>query len=261
MKHKKKFLIVISFLIFCLVCSLLNFSNAAGQTVIDISAQNEIEKGKTLVVTLPVTGDGDGVNGLQGTLKYDSTVLELVDKSTITGWTITGYNASTGVFLTEVSNVADESTFITDKKDLITFKFKVKENATSGNTQIDVTNIVASGASSLQNTSVSKTVNIVGTTNSNNNSNSNTENSSNNNTNNNYNNSNNSSNNSNNSSNSSNSSSTNYSSRKTNTDTSTTATKAIPYAGTEKLLLKCIIVLSILSIFFYLKFNKYKDVI
>ena len=255
MKTKKISIILISFL---LVCSLLNFSNAADKTIVDISTQNEIEPGKILIVTLPVTGDGDGVNGLQGTLKYDSNVLELVDKSTISGWTITGYNPSTGIFLAEVSNVADQSTFITNKKDLITFKFKVKDNATVGETKIDVTNMVASGANSLQNTSVSKTVNIVGATNSNSNSNSNTENSSNNNTNNNSSSNNNSSNNSN---NSSNSGSTNNSSNKANADKSTIATKAIPYAGKEDLLVKLMIVLGVLSIFFYIKFNKYKDVI
>ena len=274
-------------LVTLVICSVFTVVLAAERTTAEISAPNEVRVGNTLTVKIPVTGSGDGVNGLQGTLNYDRNVLELINQDTsVDGWYLSGYNDNTGIFLAEVRNVSDKDSFITDKKDLVTFEFRVKDDTEAATTEVSVKDIIASGSASIENTEVSKVIAIVGASGDTNTITNNTTNTTNTVTNNTTNTTNtivnnttnvivNNTTNTNTNSNKTNTN-TNTNSNKTNTNTNTNtkttnntantnkndvANKVIPKTGSESFAAKAVICSVIALVVFYIKYKKLEDVI
>ena len=186
MKRKK---IVITLLTILTVMALMiSKSFAAGSYSASLTPNNsKVTKGSEVKVTLKLSGisvDG-GINGVVGTLKFDTDILTLSKSEGLDNWTVT-YNEDNKKL------VIDSAEAITTDKDIATFTFKVKENTSATNAAIQLVSISAANSTlddpvkiSDISTNIGIGASIGGNTNNNNNTTSNdTQNETNNNTNN-----------------------------------------------------------------------------
>ena len=191
MKRKK---IVITLLTILTVMALMiSKSFAAGSYSASLTPNNsKVTKGSEVKVTLKLSGisvDG-GINGVVGTLKFDTDILTLSKSEGLDDWTVT-YNEDNKKL------VIDSAEAITTDKDIATFTFKVKENTSATNAAIQLVSISAANSTlddpvkiSDISTNIGIGASISGNTNNNNNNNNNnttsndTQNETNNNTNN-----------------------------------------------------------------------------
>lgn len=142
MKRKK---IVITLLTILTVMALMiSKSFAAGSYSASLTPNNsKVSKGSELKVTLKLSGisvDG-GINGVVGTLKFDTDILTLSksDVKGLDGWTVT-YNEDNKKL--EI----DSAEAITTDKEIATFTFKVKDNTTATNAAIQLVSISAANS-------------------------------------------------------------------------------------------------------------------
>lgn len=142
MKRKK---IVITLLTILTVMALMiSKSFAAGSYSASLTPNNsKVSKGSELKVTLKLSGinvDG-GINGVVGTLKFDTDILTLSksDVKGLDGWTVT-YNEDNKKL--EI----DSAEAITTDKEIATFTFKVKDNTTATNAAIRLVSISAANS-------------------------------------------------------------------------------------------------------------------
>ena len=176
MKRKK---IVITLLTILTVMALMiGKSFAAGSYSASLTPNNsKVTKGSEVKVTLKLSGisvDG-GINGVVGTLKFDTDILTLSksDVKGLDGWTVT-YNEENKKI--EI----DSAEAITTDKEIATFTFKVKENTSATNAAIQLVSISAANSTLDDPVKISdiSTNNGIGTSiggnNNNNNNNNNT---------------------------------------------------------------------------------------
>ena len=176
MKRKK---IVITLLTILTVMALMiGKSFAAGSYSASLTPNNsKVSKGSEVKVTLKLSGisvDG-GINGVVGTLKFDTDILTLSasDVKGLEGWTVT-YNEDNKKL--EI----DSAEAITSDKEIATFTFKVKDNTTATNAAIQLV-LISAANSTLDDpvtiSDISKNItigtSITGGNNNNNNNNSN----------------------------------------------------------------------------------------
>ena len=142
MKRKK---IVITLLTILTVMALMiSKSFAAGSYSASLTPNNsKVTKGSEVKVTLKLSGisvDG-GINGVVGTLKFDTDILTLSksDVKGLDGWTVT-YNEDNKKL--EI----DSAEAITTDKEIATFTFKVKDNTTATNAAIQLVSISAANS-------------------------------------------------------------------------------------------------------------------
>lgn len=142
MKRKK---IVITLLTILTVMALMiSKSFAAGSYSASLTPNNsKVTKGSEVKVTLKLSGisvDG-GINGVVGTLKFDTDILTLSksDVKGLDGWTVT-YNEENKKI--EI----DSAEAITTDKEIATFTFKVKENTSATNAAIQLVSISAANS-------------------------------------------------------------------------------------------------------------------
>lgn len=142
MKRKK---IVITLLTILTVMALMiSKSFAAGSYSASLTPNNsKVSKGSELKITLKLSGisvDG-GINGVVGTLKFDTDILTLSksDVKGLDGWTVT-YNEDNKKL--EI----DSAEAITTDKEIATFTFKVKDNTTATNAAIQLVSISAANS-------------------------------------------------------------------------------------------------------------------
>lgn len=142
MKRKK---IVITLLTILTVMALMiSKSFAAGSYSASLTPNNsKVTKGSEVKVTLKLSGisvDG-GINGVVGTLKFDTDILTLSksDVKGLDGWTVT-YNEDNKKL--EI----DSAEAITTDKDIATFTFKVKDNTSATNAAIQLVSISAANS-------------------------------------------------------------------------------------------------------------------
>ena len=176
MKRKK---IVITLLTILTVMALMiGKSFAAGSYSASLTPNNsKVSKGSEVKVTLKLSGisvDG-GINGVVGTLKFDTDILTLSasDVKGLEGWTVT-YNEDNKKL--EI----DSAEAITSDKEIATFTFKVKDNTTATNAAIQLVSISAANSTlddPVTISDISKNItigtSITGGNNNNNNNNSN----------------------------------------------------------------------------------------
>ena len=142
MKRKK---IVITLLTILTVMALMiSKSFAAGSYSASLTPNNsKVTKGSEVKVTLKLSGisvDG-GINGVVGTLKFDTDILTLSksDVKGLDGWTVT-YNEENKKI--EI----DSAEAITTDKEIATFTFKVKENTSATKAAIQLVSISAANS-------------------------------------------------------------------------------------------------------------------
>lgn len=177
MKRKK---IVITLLTILTVMALMiSKSFAAGSYSASLTPNNsKVTKGSEVKVTLKLSGisvDG-GINGVVGTLKFDTDILTLSksDVKGLDGWTVT-YNEENKKL--EI----DSAEAITTDKEIATFTFKVKDNTSATNAAIQLVSISAANSTlddpvkiSDISTNIGIGTSIGGNNNNNNNNNNNT---------------------------------------------------------------------------------------
>lgn len=177
MKRKK---IVITLLTILTVMALMiSKSFAAGSYSASLTPNNsKVTKGSEVKVTLKLSGisvDG-GINGVVGTLKFDTDILTLSksDVKGLDGWTVT-YNEENKKI--EI----DSAEAITTDKEIATFTFKVKDNTSATNAAIQLVSISAANSTlddpvkiSDISTNIGIGTSIGGNNNNNNNNNNNT---------------------------------------------------------------------------------------
>lgn len=142
-------------LMFLLIASVIPFSEvfADSNACVLLRANNTAKRGEMIYLSVILSGSNMNVSGLQGTLNYDSSVLDFKGYSIKQfGWSVSDYSPTTGVFLTEIKEVTNQSAIVTQSSEIVSIEFKVKDNATLGNTTITVKDIVASGTSLISNT-------------------------------------------------------------------------------------------------------------
>ena len=138
-------LLFTALLAFCVMCIPVKV-NAVGNAMMNIRMPNTAKSGESIKVTVSISNVTEGVSGIQGTLQYDTNVFEYVGNKVLKkGWSITGFNKNSGVFLGEVENIGDNSTYIKGNEDFAEFELKVKDSAPSGNTTVKISNIVLAG--------------------------------------------------------------------------------------------------------------------
>lgn len=188
MKRKK---IVITLLTILTVMALMiGKSFAAGSYSASLTPNNsKVSKGSEVKVTLKLSGISveGGINGVVGTLKFDTDILTLSESDVkgLNGWTVT-YNEDNKKL--EI----DSAEAITSDKEIATFTFKVKDNTTATNAAIQLVSISAANSTlddpvtiSDISTNITIGTSITGGNNNNNNNNNTPSNDTNNNTNNN----------------------------------------------------------------------------
>lgn len=176
MKRKK---IVITLLTILTVMALMiSKSFAAGSYSASLTPNNsKVTKGSEVKVTLKLSGisvDG-GINGVVGTLKFDTDILTLSksDVKGLDGWTVT-YNEENKKL--EI----DSAEAITTDKEIATFTFKVKDNTSATNAAIQLVSISAANSTlddPVKISDISTNIGIgtsIGGNNNNNNNNNNT---------------------------------------------------------------------------------------
>ena len=142
MKRKK---IVITLLTILTVMALMiSKSFAAGSYSASLTPNNsKVTKGSEVKVTLKLSGISVdvGINGVVGTLKFDTDILTLSksDVKGLDGWTVT-YNEENKKI--EI----DSAEAITTDKEIATFTFKVKENTSATNAAIQLVSISAANS-------------------------------------------------------------------------------------------------------------------
>lgn len=185
MKRKK---IVITLLTILTVMALMIGKSFAADSYSASLTPNstKVSKGSEVKVTLKISGIGvqGGINGIVGTLKFDTDILSLSssDVKGLNDWTAT-YNEENKKI--EIDNVNT----VTEDTEIATFTFKVKDSTTATNATIQLSSI--SGANSTLDdpveispisTNITIGTSITGGNNTNNNTSNNTNNNTSNNT-------------------------------------------------------------------------------
>lgn len=142
MKRKK---IVITLLtILTVMAVMIGKSFAAGSYSASLTPNNsKVSKGSEVKVTLKISGisvDG-GINGIVGTLKFDTDVLSLdqSDVKAMNKWSAT-YNADNKKIELDTAEAIKEDT------EIATLTFKVKENTSATNAAIQLVSISAANS-------------------------------------------------------------------------------------------------------------------
>ena len=124
----------------------------------DLSATKaELKPGDEVTLTLKVSdinmGD-DGINAVEGTIKYDTNVFEAITQSSITsesGWSTT-YNGETSNSLNGKFLAVNLSAGTKEDTKILTVKFKVKQDvAKTTQTQIDFVDVTSNDGVDLVN--------------------------------------------------------------------------------------------------------------
>ena len=142
MKRKKSVITLLTIL--TVMALMISKSFAAGSYSASLTPNNsKVTKGSEVKVTLKLSGisvDG-GINGVVGTLKFDTDILTLSksDVKGLDGWTVT-YNEENKKI--EI----DSAEAITTDKEIATFTFKVKENTSATNAAIQLVSISAANS-------------------------------------------------------------------------------------------------------------------
>ena len=137
----KKKILLTTILLFTLMCLVTNVNAASSFKAETKATTNTLKPGEEVTITLSVSDidmGTDGINVIEGKIKYDRDIfkeIELTDIQTYNGCTTT-YNdeesTSNGKFLS-----VNLSKGINDDNEIISVKFKVKENIKEKtNTQI-----------------------------------------------------------------------------------------------------------------------------
>ena len=127
-------------------------------------SERELNKGDTFVVTIGIVGTSTGVSGLQGIWNYNPDIFEYVERNMLFDkWRCTGWNENTGIFLTEIMDSSDSSSYVKDARSIISFTLKVKEDANipieGMDETLEVSNLVVSGAE-VEETAIRENVRI-----------------------------------------------------------------------------------------------------
>ena len=166
--QKKITTIIIIAIIIITALTIKNY--AVASTNVQLEVPTSGNSGDEITVIVKTNGSAEGLTGIQGTFNYDKDQLEYVSNTIIKdGWFVSGFNEETGIFLLEVYDITDESSFIYEETEVASFTFKVKDNATPENTVIGLEGIVAPGAEQVENTETNETVAINGGSSSNSN--------------------------------------------------------------------------------------------
>lgn len=124
-----------------------------------------LQKGDTFVATIGIIGTSQGVSGLQGTWNYNRDIFECIERNVLfEKWRLTGWNKDSGVFLMEIIDFQDSNSYVKDEKSIISFTFKVKEDANISDEEIEetltISNLVVAGGVELEENTISKNVKI-----------------------------------------------------------------------------------------------------
>lgn len=133
---KKRFLIGISF--FCIIC----LANSVYATEINMDTENkEVKPGETVTVKIGIKDISieEGINVIQGRVRYDKDIFEKVENQDITSvnnWSISYNDENTdseGKFV-----ILKLSSSVRENQDILEVNFKVKENAKYAETSIEL---------------------------------------------------------------------------------------------------------------------------
>lgn len=159
--HFRIKLIIIITAIIIIAMPIKKFATATTKVYLEVPASGN--SSDTITVVVKTTGSSEGLTGIQGTLNYDKNQLEYISNTIIKEkWFVSGFNQNTGIFLLEVNDISDTASFIYEDTEIASFTFKIKDSAVAGNTSITLTDIVAPGASELENTETSENISING---------------------------------------------------------------------------------------------------
>ena len=168
---KKIKIVLISIMLFLSILAMNVY--AVSNTKINISIPQEARVGDLVKLTLKIENTDEKISGIQGKVEYNKDILEYVENKTLVdGWFVSGFNKDTGIFLAEVTNISDNSKYISGTKDVLEFTFRIKDNVKAQETNVGISGIVLSGAISA-NKEVMKSVQILADEENNNNNNNN----------------------------------------------------------------------------------------
>ena len=155
---KKKFLVNLLLVIMLGVMLASTVNAATNSFKAELSASStSLKPGDEITLTLKVSdinmGD-DGINAVEGTIKYDTNVFEAITQSSITtesGWSTT-YNGETSNSLNGKFLAVNLSAGTKEDTKILTVKFKVKQDvAKTTETQIDFVDVTSNDGVDLVN--------------------------------------------------------------------------------------------------------------
>ena len=206
----------------------------ASTTTTTLVGENESNIGDTITLEVKVQGTEEGIIGAQGKIAYDKDVLEYKSCEIVaSGWKDLTFNENTGIYLAEIETIGDEKSFVKSETAILKFKFQVKET-TKTNTTVNINEIIYtdSGYQTIDSGNVSKTIKIVEKDNDGNNNN--------------------------NENNTNNNQTTNT--KPGNTNNQSVSDKVLPNSGMSRNIIIVGIILSIVGIFSYIKYSRYKAI-
>ena len=155
---KKKFLVNLLLVIMLGVMLASTVNAATNSFKAELSASStSLKPGDEITLTLKVSdinmGD-DGINAVEGTIKYDTNVFEAITQSSITsesGWSTT-YNGETSNSLNGKFLAVNLSAGTKEDTTILTVKFKVKQDvAKTTETQINFVDVTSNDGVDLVN--------------------------------------------------------------------------------------------------------------
>lgn len=143
----KKKSLIITLIMILIICVLVNSASALSLTATMTPSSTTVPESTEFTVTIKVSNidaGQNGINSLQGYLKYDTAVFETISATSIeklNTWT-PEYNAETGKI------VLYTTTFVKDADEVLQITFKTKSGVNGKSGSIKLSNIIASNSES-----------------------------------------------------------------------------------------------------------------
>ena len=156
----KKKSLIITLIMILIICVLVNSASALSLTATMTPSSTTVPESTEFTVTIKVSNidaGQNGINSLQGYLKYDTAVFETISATSIeklNTWT-PEYNAETGKI------VLYTTTFVKDADEVLQITFKTKSGVNGKSGSIKLSNIIASNSESeISAADISKTITV-----------------------------------------------------------------------------------------------------
>ncbi len=143
----KKKSLIITLIMILIICVLVNSASALSLTATMTPSSTTVPESTEFTVTIKVSNidaGQNGINSLQGYLKYDTAVFETISATSIeklNTWT-PEYNAETGKI------VLYTTIFVKDADEVLQITFKTKSGVNGKSGSIKLSNIIASNSES-----------------------------------------------------------------------------------------------------------------
>ncbi len=127
---------------------------------LDVQSTEIADETNELKITVRTKETKSSILGIQGSLKYDTDTLEIIDANALKdSWMLT-FNKENGMFLLEINDNSfyDENEYINSNEEFLEIRFKVKDKNKKVNLEISNIKIVDKQFNTVEVENLSKTI-------------------------------------------------------------------------------------------------------